>query len=253
MGIGSFINPIISGGEGNFDIDTDILFRFTRLTDTGDFDFNLVNQVFVDGVVSNIDGSLVSMKNGFIGEPFAFGNISVFVITIDSNGKIYVGGFFAIYNGIDAGRIIRLNPDGSRDTDFDMGSGFNFSVNDIKIDADGKIYVGGVFSSYNGVGANRIIRLNPDGSRDTDFDMGSGFNQPVIDITIDANGKIYVGGGFTSYNGVAANRIIRLNPDGSRDTDFDIGTGFNGGVEDIKIDADGKIYVCGDFVSYNGL
>jgi hypothetical protein len=34
-------------------------------------------------------------------------------------------------------------------------------------------------------------------------------------------------GNFTTYKGVAANRIIRLNPDGSKDTDFDNSTGFS--------------------------
>ncbi|USN57648.1 MAG: delta-60 repeat domain-containing protein [Candidatus Peribacteria bacterium] len=32
-----------------------------------------------------------------------------------------------------------------------------------------------------------------------------------------------VGGRFTSYDGSSANNLIRLNPDGSRDTTFNIG------------------------------
>jgi uncharacterized delta-60 repeat protein len=310
MGIGSFISPIISGGgggEGNFDIDTNVLNRFTRLTDTGDFDAKLVNQVFKNGLVTDVTGSLVTTKDGFSGTtnkikidangkiyvvgsgissyngvgiiPFSsssdafniirlnanlsvdtafdygvgFTGFIVNTIQIDANNKIYVGGGFTSYNGVVANRIIRLNPDGTIDTDFNIGSGFSSSVLTIEIDSNGKIYLGGFFTSYNGVGANRIIRLNPDGSIDTDFDYGTGFPGTVNTIKIDANGKVYVGGFFTSYNGVGANRIIRLNPDGSIDTDFDYGTGFPSIVNDIKIDSNGKVYVGGSFTSYNGV
>jgi uncharacterized delta-60 repeat protein len=173
-------------------------------------------------------------------------------IAIDSNGKIYIGGSFSTYKGVAANRIIRLNPDGSKDTGFDNSTGFNNTVNTITTDSNGKIYVGGVFSSYKGVEANEIIRLNPDGSKDTEFDNSTGFNDDVVDIEIDSNGKIYVGGGFTTYKGVTENRIIRLNPDGSKDTGFDNSTGFNGIVNDIAIDSNGKIYVGGFFTTYKG-
>ena len=43
-------------------------------------------------------------------------------------------------------------------------------------------------------------------------------------LVIQPDGKILVGGSFTSYNGVPSPRLIRLNADGSRDTSFVIGT-----------------------------
>jgi uncharacterized delta-60 repeat protein len=180
-------------------------------------------------------------------------NNSTFYITIDSNGKIYVGGQFTTYKGVEANRIIRLNPDGSKDTEFDNSTGFNNSIWNISIDSNGKIYLGGQFTTYKGVEANRIIRLNPDGSKDTEFDNSTGFNVTVFAISIDSNGKIYVGGSFTTYKGVSANRIIRLNPDGSKDTEFDNSTSFNEAVYDITIDSNGKIYVGGQFTTYKGV
>jgi uncharacterized delta-60 repeat protein len=232
------------GGGGGFDIDTNVLYRFTRLTDTGNLDLKLVNQVFNTSLVTNVTGTLVTTKNGF--------NNTVLSMKIDSNGKIYLGGNFTSYNNVNANRIIRLNPDGTVDTGFVYGSGFTSTVEFIEIDADGKIYVGGQFTSYNGVGVNRIIRLNPDGTRDDAFVYGSGFNQTVEFIKIDVNGKIYVGGAFTSYNGVGANRIIRLNPDGTVDTGFVYGTGFSSTVISIEIDDNGKIYCGGFFASFSG-
>jgi uncharacterized delta-60 repeat protein len=180
-------------------------------------------------------------------------NGSVNAIAIDSNGKIYVGGAFTTYKGVTNNRIIRLNADGSKDTAFDNTTGFGSTVFSIVIDTNGKIYAGGAFTSYKGVTNNSIIRLNSDGSKDTAFDNTTGFNSTVLSIAIDSNGKIYVGGIFTTYKGITNNRIIRLNPDGSKDTAFDNTTGFNSQINAIAIDSNGKIYVGGAFTSYKSL
>ena len=90
------------------------------------------------------------------------------------------------------------------------------------------------------------MRLNSDGSRDSAFNIGSGFDDLVWSIVpaADGTGDIYVGGYFTTYNGVSANHIVRLNSDGSLDADFVTGSGF-GRVEVITLAADGTgdIYV----------
>ena len=173
-------------------------------------------------------------------------------IAIQSDGKIVVGGNFANYNGTSASKIIRLNTDGSIDTSFVIGTGLDNICSEIAIQSDGKILVGGYFSSYNGTSANKIIRLNTDGSVDTSFVTGTGFQNSVMSIAIQSNGKILVGGNFSEYNGTNANKIIRLNSDGSRDTSFVIGTGFDSDVNSIAIQSDGKIVVGGEFYWYNG-
>ncbi len=78
------------------------------------------------------------------------------------------------------------------------------------IQSDGKILFGGSFTAYNGTTANRLIRLNPNGSVDTTFNTGTGFNSTIYTTSIQSDGKIIVGGQFTSYNGTTANRIVRL-------------------------------------------
>jgi uncharacterized delta-60 repeat protein len=180
-------------------------------------------------------------------------NNTVRAIATQADGKILVGGDFTIYKGVTENRIIRLNTDGSKDTSFSTGTGFDNQVNTIAVQADGKIIVGGFFTAYKGPTENRIIRLNTDGSKDTSFTTGTGFNNTVRAIAIQADGKILVGGNFTTYNGVAENYIIRLNTDGSKDTSFSTGTGFNGLVITIAVQADGKILVGGQFTSYKGV
>jgi uncharacterized delta-60 repeat protein len=178
---------------------------------------------------------------------------SSFSIAIQTDGKIVVGGGFTSYDGTTQNRITRLYRDGTRDTGFNIGTGFIFTVYAIAIQTDGKILVGGSFSSYNGTTQNFITRLNSDGTRDTGFNIGTGFSGDFVNsIAIQTDGKILVGGGFTSYNGTTQNFITRLNSDGTRDTGFSIGTGFNAGVNSIAIQTDGKIVVGGDFSSYNG-
>jgi len=175
-------------------------------------------------------------------------------VAIQSDGKILVGGTFDNYDGVTVGNIARLNSDGSRDSSFNSGIGFNNGVEKIVIQPDGKILVGGFFVSYDGITANRIIRLNPDGSRDNTFDVGDKANASVDSIALQSNGKILVGGSFTSYNGIPQNYLTRLTSDGSIDTSFDIGTGIEGSnVRVITIQPDNKILVGGRFTSYDGV
>ena len=193
--------------------------------------------------------------NSIVNTSFVYGsgfNNQVKAIAIQSDGKILVGGQFTTYQGTGANRIVRLNADGSIDGTFVYGSGFNSSVNSIAIQSDGKILVGGNFTSYNGTGANYIIRLNSDGSIDGTFVYGSGFGFIVNSISIQTNGKILCVGDFTTYNGTGANRIVRLNSDGSIDGTFVYGSGFNISLNLTKIQSDGKILVGGNFTSYNG-
>jgi hypothetical protein len=94
---------------------------------------------------------------------------------------------------------------------FDNTNGFNGQVEDISIQSDGKILVGGNFTTYKGLTENRIIRLNSDGTKDLTFDNFIGFDNIVKSISIQSDGKILVVGGFFTYKGVSANSIIRLN------------------------------------------
>jgi len=142
---------------------------------------------------------------------------------IKSIKGIVLGGNFTVTepNVIFSPSAIRLNTGGSSDTGFTVGTGFNSTVWSIAVQSDGKILVGGEFTAYNGTGINRIARLNSDGSLDTGFSVGTGFNSTVRSIAVQSDGKILVGGQFTVYNGTGRNRIARLNSDGSLESNFD--------------------------------
>ncbi len=191
----------------------------------------------------SVDGTFV-YGTGFVG--------SSSIIAIQSDGKIIVGGSFTSYDGTPASGIIRLDSDGSVDGTFVYGTGFDFGVNAITIQSDGKIIAGGNFTSYDATSANGIIRLDSNGSIDGSFIYGTGFIGTVLIANIQSDGKIIVGGNFTSYDGTSANRIIRLESNGSIDGTFAYGTGFNNTTYTFIIQSDGKIIVGGAFSSYNG-
>lgn len=185
-------------------------------------------------------------------------NNTVSAIKYLDSGKILVGGIFTIFSAQTVNRIVRLNNDGSRDTTFDSGTGFNSTVNTLSIQADNKIIVGGLFTQYNGQNYNRIIRLDEDGTIDTTFNIASGFGSgSVAGIKIQNDGKIIAVGSFTSYTGVYAGRIIRLESDGGIDSSFNSGTGFSSTtgtsfIQRVDILSDGKIICTGTFNLYNG-
>lgn len=177
-----------------------------------------------------------------------------FAIAVQNNGKIMVGGSFTSYCGIATGRIVRLNADGSMDQDFDPGTGANNLVQNISIQADGKIIASGAFTTFNNVSAGRIVRLNIDGSLDSQFNTGTGANGSIFRVLLQSDGKILIAGSFTMFNNTPANKIARLNSDGSIDTYFNPGTGIGGfSVNVLKMQTDGKILVGGLFTSYNGI
>jgi uncharacterized delta-60 repeat protein len=217
--------------------------------------FTSYSGVTVDRFVRlNTGGTIDNTFN--IGTGFSTFN-SILTIKTQSDGKILIGGEFTSYNGVTSNRIVRLNTGGTIDNTFNIGTGltngFNGYVKSIALQPDGKILVGGLFSSYSGVTRNGIIRLNTGGTIDNTFNIGAGFNDVVDVITLQPDGKILVGGVFTSYSGVTRNGIIRLNTGGTIDNTFNSGDGFNSNVYSITLQPDGKILVGGFFSSYNGV
>jgi len=221
-------------------------------------------KIIIVGNFTSFNGTAVNriarlFSNGSIDTSFSIGsgcNGQVYGVVIQPDGKIIIVGNFSTYNGMAAVKVARLFPDGSLDPSFISGSGAEDGiVETIALQSDGKIIVGGHFTMFNGISYSRIIRLNADGSIDTSFSIGTGFDATVYSLALPSEGKIVVGGSFSAFNGNARRRIVRLNSDGSLDTSFVIGTGFSiGTVRDILIQPNGRLLVGGTFSgTYNGV
>ena len=171
-------------------------------------------------------------------------------IAVQNDEKIVAVGYFDNFNDTAAARIIRLNNNGSRDHSFVTGTGFTEQASCIKIDGNGKIYVGGGFYTYNGNAAQRLVRINNDGSIDQNFNTSSGFNDYVNSITFDKNNKVIVAGYFSMYGSDSAKYIARLDQNGVRDTSFK--ASLNSYALNAIVLANEKIMVLGSFTKVNG-
>ena len=229
--------------------------------------------------------------------------IYIKALALQDDGKIIVGGNFGKYGGLSQEYLVRLNANGSKDDSFNIGKGFNGTVNSILVQPDGKVIVGGNFSFYQGLAVTRglirlnadgskdntfvpdiylgavycmklqpdskiiiggsggyFVRLNADGSKDTSFNTGTGFHEDILALYLQPDGKILVGGRFISYKDLNQNHIVRLNADGSKDTSFEIGSGFtrnrydnaiqDNSISAIDVQSDGVIITGGQFGYY---
>lgn len=210
--------------------------------------FTTIQGVARKGVARlNADGSLDTAFDPGLGADDA-----VYSVAAQPDGKILIGGAFANVGGTARNRVARLNANGSHDTTFNPGSGANDRIAAVVLQPDGKILLGGFFSTINGTGRNRLARLLGTGALDTTFDPGSGANDHIYTLALQADGKVFAGGLFQTINGTSRNRIARLNANGSVDTTFDPGTGADGEVAAVALQEDGSILAGGAFQSVNG-
>ena len=138
-------------------------------------------------------------------------NVSPRVTAAQPDGKLLLGGNFLLLNqGQAQFGLARLNTDGSLDTTFKPGAiDPNGTVFSIAVQSDGKILIGGSFSSINGIARNRLARLNADGALDSTFTPSLASSNTVLQIGVGPDSRIVVHQSATS--------LARLNPDGALD------------------------------------
>ncbi len=214
----------------------------SKLTSTASFDTTF-----------DTDGKL------FFTFPYGAGDFA-FTSEIQSDGKILVGGR-SYYNDKDYYSIARYNPNGAIDTTFGtnglviiLNQDFG-NINDIVVDINGKIVIGG------GSNFAIILRLNSNGSLDTTFGTNGFANfaqsfSNANDIKILSNGKILIAGyeSYTTNNVFSSNFMLaRLNSNGILDTTFGINGISNNGSTNagqeylfkVEVQTDGKIITVG--------
>lgn len=176
-----------------------------------------------------------------------FFNTAVYAIAPLADGKVIIGGYL---DGGITGHIARLNADGSEDVTFGKGTGFNGDVRALLLQPDGKILVGGSFTSYNSTACNRLVRLNPNGAVDTAFvtASGGGADATVRALAMEAGGGILVGGDFANFNGSASEGLVRLLASGARNPvalNLPYTIGWNTSIRSILVQEDGEIMTAG--------
>lgn len=192
-----------------------------------------------------------------------------YALAVQQDGKIVVAGYADTIPGGGAAydiSVVRLNPDGSLDSTFDgdgmlttnLGGSFNIAYS-VKLQADGKIVIGGV-GLRAGVNPDfALVRYNPDGSLDSGFgsngkvftDIGGSADE-IHSIAIQNDGKI-VAAGTALINSQKDFAVARYNLDGSPDASFGIAGKLVTSIESnstdnassVVIQNDGRIIVSG--------
>jgi uncharacterized delta-60 repeat protein len=178
------------------------------------------------------------------------GAYSVYTTTVLPNGKILAAGFFPEINTFSAHNIALLNTDGTLDILFNKTTGVNGTIKASAIQADQKIIIGGLFSGVQFQSRNHIARLLADGSLDNSFNPGTGTNGNVYAVTAQADGKIVIGGDFTTYNNQTVQNLVRVHANGNIDTTYT--PTVNGIVYSLEVQNDNKLIVGGSYVQVNG-
>lgn len=121
------------------------------------------------------------------------------------------------------------------------------SPQDIRIQPDGKILLGGWFQNI--YSSNGLIRINEDASLDTTFNHHASYIVWNF-LNYDENSYL-INGKFSYYDGEPANSIIRVDNYGNRDVSFDCP--IYGDIYDYFVQEDGKIIIGGAFIKYEDI
>jgi hypothetical protein len=179
-----------------------------KLTDNGYFLTNVENYRG-EPVINKMLKLLPNLeKDTSYTAPFAINPITG--LTRLSNGKYFTQD--------ESNATRRLNDDGSFDNTFTTVTVTSNAIKRVVELLDGKIAILGNFGSVNGnANYKQVAILNADGSLNSTFRTNVGFagGDTIIYGIIENSGYYYILGSFTSYRGVTANNIIRVNANGN--------------------------------------
>ncbi|HKQ40533.1 MAG TPA: hypothetical protein VJ063_20855 [Verrucomicrobiae bacterium] len=133
-----------------------------------------------------------------------------------ADGEIFVAGVFTNILGVPRFTLALLEPDGTPDLAFNPEVPPAGTIQAMAVQPDGKLLIGGSFTNVGSVLVNRLARLNPDGTLDPDFNVGTGPSGTVNAIVLQRDYKVIVAGGFTIFDGYPRGQIVRLNTDAER-------------------------------------
>ena len=147
----------------------------------------------------------------------------------------------------------------------DLNTGFDAPVLKILVFKNA-LYVGGGFTSYKGQPAHGLAKLDATTcALDSTFTQPTGFagtltTDPSTQIVLPtyvaglatSGSSLFVIGNFTSYRGLPANYLAKIDlQTGALDQTFTGTTGADGPLADLALSAD-SVYVAGNFSNYRG-
>lgn len=182
--------------------------------------------------------------------------------TVENVEAIIVGGDFEVAGVTSRSRLARFFANGVLDTGFaQVSNAAGDRISALAVDADGRVLIGGKFTSVGGTARTALARLEANGALDTGFDANVQLAEApefleVTDIVVQTDGRIVIGGSFTTVGGAAGSSVARLEANGAVDGTFTLspnsGAGGSAGGVSLAVQSDGKILVGAESTTFDG-
>ncbi len=225
----TFEAPVLTGDSGGMG----------RSYNISDFDVQIDGSIVIVGSFNSVNA--VSRRNIVRLLPagnvdLSFNPASIFQTGETLTGVKVLSGGQILINATN--RLVRLNFDGTLDNTFTSPANLS-QIFGFEVDASNGVFLFGGFLE-NGVTIFKYARLNANGTINSSFTVNFGVGGSVTKLAVQADGKVIIAGDFTQVGGVSRKNFARVNSDGSVDTTFNPGTGFDFAVEKIVVQPDGK-------------
>jgi len=177
--------------------------------------FYFLESTFKSGLARlNANGSRDTTFTGITNGAHSVGSTNSFsainVVTVQPDGKIWIGGSFGNYNNATPVRscVARLNADGSVDSSVDLQIASGSTVNAITYLPGGQVLLGGSFTSVQGTTVANLALISASGTVDTAFAAKGGVGGPVYEFALQPEGRVVMGSSFQNFQGSTAGRPI---------------------------------------------
>ncbi|MFZ6053342.1 T9SS type A sorting domain-containing protein [Halocola ammonii] len=238
--------------------------RFLVNIELGRFD-----TTFIRGIARlNVDGTLdTTFSTGNY-----FSNTRITSMAASEEGDIYVSGSREGYYN-ESGQyidpavvLVKLNPDGSVDSEFEFEMFYQSEIKDLEATSGGVLVSGRLIGSmFSQLSEGTLHHIYSTGQFDSawptfNFKRGDDISVAPQVVKKGDDGFIYLGGEFERLNGENIDRFLRLDSDGMVDysfnesftIQFDLEGQFpTKNIHDIELMNDGKIAICGTFTGIN--
>jgi trimeric autotransporter adhesin len=169
-------------------------------------------------------------------------NSAVKAAVVDpATGITYLAGGFTFLGPYTGGGVPVDTSTGSAAATFPKVNG---SIYAVTADGLGGWYIGGSFTTVNGVTRTRLAHINADGTLDSWAPSASA----TVYALVVSGSTVYAGGSFTTINGGTRNRLAAIGTDGTLGT---WNPNANNTVKTIVVDG-AMVYVGGSFTTIGG-
>jgi uncharacterized delta-60 repeat protein len=173
-------------------------------------------------------------------------NASIHAVAVLDDGRFFAAGRVVAAGSHATHGVARFLADGSVDQSFQAPAWLGATrVGRILASPDGGAILAVDAPSLARPKGQRLVRLLATGEIDPAFATDAVFDGPVYALARQGDGRVLVGGEFTSLGSTAVSEVVRLEANGARDTAFALGGSLQGVISAIAVQPDGRLLIGG--------